>query len=72
MAAAAPGGGVRDFSGIFKDKNETYFTDAWHPTESGDAMIADRMAGDVAPVLAEIARNRTAPGRIETAPAPGR
>lgn len=72
MAAAAPGSGVRDISGIFKDRSETYFTDAWHPTESGDAMIADKMAGDVAPVLAEIARNRTVPGRIETAPNPGR
>jgi lysophospholipase L1-like esterase len=68
MAAAAPGSGVRDLSAIFKDISETYFTDAWHPTESGDAMIADRMAGDVAPMLAEIARNR----KIEAAPAPNR
>ncbi len=73
MAAAAPGNGVRDLCGIFKDKNETDFTDTWHPTESGNDTIADSMAGDVARVLAEIAQNQeTAPGRIGTAALPSR
>ena len=73
MAAAAPGNGVRDLSGIFKDKNETDFMDTWHPTESGNDTIADSMAGDVARVLAEIAQNQeTAPRRIGTAAVPNR
>ncbi len=71
MAAAAPENGVRDLSGIFKNKSETLFTDAWHPTESGDESIARIMAGDVAGVLAEIERERgTHPGRTEATPAP--
>jgi len=73
MALAAPGHGVRDLSGIFKDKDKVYFTDTWHPTESGNELIAQTIAGDVAAGLAEIERNGETSRRPIGAPAiPGR
>ena len=65
MAAGAPGNGVRDLSGIFADKGEVYFTDTWHPTESGNEMIAQTIAADVAKRFAELQPNpATGPARI--------
>ena len=58
MAAAASGNGVRDLSGIFTDKDDVYFTDTWHPTESGNETIAQTIATDVANGFAQIERNR--------------
>jgi lysophospholipase L1-like esterase len=74
MAAAAPANGVRDLSGIFKNNPEICFTDAWHPTESANELIADSLADDVAKVLAEIQRDRAInPGRVGAgATIPGR
>ena len=64
MAAAAPAHGIRDLSGIFKNHPETCFTDAWHPTESANQLIADDLSGDVAAMLAQIERERgSAPAR---------
>ena len=73
MAAAAPKNGVRDMSGIFNDKPETYLMDGWHPTESGNELIAENMAGDVGKILGEIDRGRgTKPGPMGAAPLPSR
>jgi lysophospholipase L1-like esterase len=73
MAAAAQANGVRDLSGIFKNNPEICFTDAWHPTESANELIADSMSDDVAKVLAEIERDRGInPGRVGTATIPSR
>ncbi len=71
MAAAAPESGVRDLSAIFKNKPEMYFTDTWHPTESGNELLADSMADDVARALAEVEQDRAAnPGRTGAAAVP--
>jgi lysophospholipase L1-like esterase len=58
LAAVAQANGVSDISGILNQGGKTYFVDPWHITEAGNAVIAQRMASDAAPLLAAAARDR--------------
>ncbi|GEM_PF-415509 len=63
IAAVAPSNGVNDISGILNGGGKTYFVDPWHITEAGNAVVAQRMASDAAPLLAAAARDRRLEGR---------
>jgi lysophospholipase L1-like esterase len=65
VAAAARAGDVHDISGILDgDRNRSYFIDPWHITEAGNEIVAQRMAADAAPLLAQAARAHTAPAPV--------
>jgi GDSL-like Lipase/Acylhydrolase family len=71
VAAVAHSDGVHDISGIL-DRDQTYFIDPWHITEAGNEIVAQRMAADAAPILAQIARERqTASRPRDAAPSGG-
>jgi hypothetical protein len=62
LAGAAQGAGVADISGILNAAGaKPYFVDQWHITEEGNAVVAQRMASDAAPLLAEAARANRQP-----------
>jgi lysophospholipase L1-like esterase len=72
-AAAMLSDGVRDISGVFNNDPHTYLMDGWHPTESGNELIAEGIAGDVEKILPEIDRGRgTNPAPMGAAPLPSR
>jgi lysophospholipase L1-like esterase len=58
IAAAAPGAGVYDISGILNSERGDYFIDPWHITEAGNQIVARRMAADAQPLLAQAAQAR--------------
>ena len=62
VANAAQSGRIKDISGILdNDRDQTYFIDPWHITEAGDDVVAQRMAADAAPILAQAAQARHPP-----------
>ncbi|MGO9057083.1 MAG: SGNH/GDSL hydrolase family protein [Candidatus Binataceae bacterium] len=60
MAAVAGANGIIDISGILNGRNQLDFIDPYHVNESANEIVADRMAADLAPVLAELARDKRA------------
>ena len=69
VAAIARANGIIDISGILNDRDKLDFIDPYHVNESANEIIADRMAADAGPVLAQLARDKRA-GRKEPAAAP--
>jgi lysophospholipase L1-like esterase len=58
VATAAGANGIIDISGILNGRNQLDFIDPYHLSESANEIVADKMAADAAPVLAEMARGR--------------
>jgi lysophospholipase L1-like esterase len=69
VAAIARANGIIDISGILNDRDKLDFIDPYHVNESANEIIADRMAADAGPVLAQLARDKRA-GSKEPAAAP--
>jgi lysophospholipase L1-like esterase len=60
LAPVAAANGVRDLSGILRDRENLDFIDPWHLTESANRIIADRMAADATAALADRMRDKAA------------
>ena len=64
IAAIARTNGIIDISRILNGRNKLDFIDPYHVNESANQIIADRMAADVAPLLAELASDKR-PASVE-------
>jgi lysophospholipase L1-like esterase len=69
VAAVAAANGIRDISGILRNRAVTDFIDPWHLNETANGIIANKMAADAAPVLAELARQKESAAQHSAAPA---
>ncbi len=65
LASRAHGGAVRDLSRVFSTRREPVYVDWMHLGETGNGLIAQRIAGDVLTTTASLAGTGTA------APVPG-
>jgi lysophospholipase L1-like esterase len=60
VAAVAAANGIIDISGILNNRSKADFIDPYHLNESANQIVADRMVGDIAPMLDQIAREKSA------------
>ncbi len=63
VAAQASANAIIDISGILNNRHVLDFIDPYHVNESANEIVANRMAADAAPILDQIARDKSAAAR---------
>jgi lysophospholipase L1-like esterase len=63
VAAQATANGIIDISGILDNRHQLDFIDPYHLNESANEIVVNRMAADAAPILDQIAREKSAAAR---------